>query len=134
MVINMYDEENVDIEEQITNRVLQEEVETEELEEILDNDDENNILNEDDIDDELNIKINKNTFIYEQSLPQKKKKKILFTHKPSNKVFEVTVIGQDKTNSDKFVFNAKEYKSIESDKIRIFKFQDLKNIHYLKNK
>lgn len=122
----MYDEENVDIEAQLIDRELLEEQEAFEKEkEQIQKETES-----DKKDDDSDIKINKNTFIYESSQSQKKKKKIIFTHKQTNKVYEVIVIGFDKSNSDKFVFNATEYKSGLPDKIKIFKYQDLKNIRY----
>lgn len=132
MVINMYDEENVDIEEQIYNRVLQEEIEQEqkEISSLYDEDSENNVKDEDEEIIDSNLKVNKNTFIYEQKITQKKKKKFIFTYKPTNIIYEASVIGQDNSNSDKFVFKAKEYKTDNPEKIRIFKFQDLKNIRY----
>lgn len=129
----MYDEENVDIEEQIYNRVLQEEIEQEqkEMESLNEEDEDSKNINEDDDDViEVNGKITKNSFIFEQTLPDKKKKKYVFTHKPSNVIFEASVIGQDRNNTDKFVFKAKPYKTDENDKIRIFNFKDLKNIRY----
>lgn len=131
MVINMYDEENVDIEEQIYNRVLQEEIEQEqkEISSLYDEDSEN-VNDEDEEIVDTNVKVNKNTFIYEQKITQKKKKKFIFTYKPTNIIYEASVIGQDNSNSDKFVFKAKEYKTDNPEKIRIFKFQDLKNIRY----
>lgn len=132
MVINMYDEENVDIEEQIYNRVLQEEIEQEqkEISSLYDEDSENSVKDEDEEIIDSNLKVNKNTFIYEQKITQKKKKKFIFTYKPTNIIYEASVIGQDNSNSDKFVFKAKEYKTDNPEKIRIFKFQDLKNIRY----
>lgn len=133
MLINMYDEENVDIEEQINNRVLQEEIEKEQEElEILNTEASSlDVKKEDEYDaiEYANLKVNKNTILYECSLEDKKKRTLVFAHKLSNTVFEGIVIGYDK-NTDKFVFKVKQYKTKENPKIRIFKYQDLKNIRY----
>ena len=124
MKIDMYDEENIDLETELYNREIIEEQDIEEQEENSESDE----IQEDDINHDM--KINKNTFIYEQSCSNKKRKQFIFMHKPTNIIYEAELIGQDVHNSDKFCFFAKEYKSKNDKKIKIFKYQDLKNIRY----
>ena len=125
MMINMYDEENVDLETELYNREIMEEQEQEHEQ----NNEESEIENEEENINE-DIKVNKNTLIYAQKVSPKKRKSFIFIHKPTNIIYEGELLGQDINNSDKFCFSVKVYKSEENKKIRIFKYQDLKNIRY----
>jgi len=130
MVINMYDEENVDYESQITNRVF-DELETEEQNTIL-TDKESSPFNEDNEDiDKKSFKVTKSTLLYEIKLSEKKRNTIIFLYKPKNIIYEGIVYGQDSQNPDKFMFKVKEYKSKDNIlKCKIIKFNDIKNLRY----
>ena len=119
----MFDEENQDIEKLFYEKEL--------LDDIDELDDDNSESEEDLEDEDIDLTVYKNTLIHETE--QKVKRILQFVHKPTNKIFEGTVIGKDRENSDKFAFIVKQVNGDDhTEKTRIFNFNDLKNIRFKK--
>lgn len=118
----MYDEENIDLEEQMYQN------------DILNDDIDSDIIDEDSEDDEYNTDkyVLSRFFLDTQlNLPDKKKQVIRVIHKKTNKIFEGIVIGRDQNNHDKYLFDM--YSVIDDElssekKYKIFNINDIKKV------
>lgn len=119
MMYNMYDEDNIDLEEQMYLQDVQDELENE--------GDDNEII--DDLEDPDYYELTKHFLETELKLKEPDRRTIRILHKKTEKIFEGYVIGQSTTDKNKFVFSVYEIvdKNIVGErKTKIFNFSDIK--------
>lgn len=116
----MYDEDNIDLEEQMYLQDIQDEL---------------NEQYDDDIDETEEIpvysyKLNKSFLLDQCKQKEFERKSIKFINKNTNAIFEGIVLGHSSTDDNKFVFNVCEIinKEKQQAKTRIFSIKDIEKV------
>ena len=120
----MYDEDNIDLEEQLYLQEIQEELESEEYADI-ENEEEDE--NEDEF-EQYDYKLTKSFLETQLRRYEPDRTYLKIIHKPTRKIFEGYVLGQSSSNSNKFVFLVAELvdDALSEKKTKVFNIDDIK--------